>query len=108
MDEQGYGYGAKAAVLGPSSLKGKNGALFIGWLSSVDGRVYQPRGAVTVTENMTLTAQWAMPMGPVRLTYHANNGSGLTQTQSGPNNSQVVIRANPFFWNNKIFIGWNT
>ncbi len=108
VDEQGYGYGAKAAVLGPSSLKGKNGALFIGWLSSVDGRVYQPRGAVTVTENMTLTAQWAMPMGPVRLTYHANNGSGLTQTQSGPNNSQVVIRANPFSWNNKIFIGWNT
>lgn len=105
MDEQGYGYGAKAAVLGPSSLKGKNGALFIGWLSSVDGRVYQPRGAVTVTENMTLTAHWAMPMGPVRLTYHANNGSGLTQTQSGPNNSQVVIRANPFFWNNKIFSG---
>lgn len=108
VDDQGYGYGAKAAVLGPSPLTGKNGALFTGWLSSADGRIYQPCGAVTVTQNMTLTAQWAIPMGPVRLIYHANNGSGLTQTESSANNSQVVIRNNPFLWRGKVFIGWNT
>ena len=108
VDGEGYAYGARAPLLGPGTMTGRDGRVFTGWLSSADGQIHQPYSSVSVTRDVVLTAQWAAPLGPALLTYHANDGSGSIETQTTPNNGLVTVKANPFLSQGKRFTGWNT
>lgn len=62
----------------------KSGYEFVGWLSSVDGKTYQPGDSITVNENTTLTAQWQLKNN-VRINYEVAGGVGGTVTPSYEN-----------------------
>ena len=59
-DSRSYAKDSKARVKSKGSdLKGPDNApRFLGWKSSVDGKIYQPGDKITITGNTTLTAQW--------------------------------------------------
>ena len=60
--------------LPPCCFTPPTGKAFSGWLSGVDGNVFQPGDSVTVTESATFTARWA---DAAAVTFNSNGGSDV-------------------------------
>ncbi len=85
--------------------------VFVGWLGS-DGHIYYPGSAITVTGDMTLTAQWSSSASAVTLTYNGNGGKRSDDSTAyditAKNNSRHSVETNTFTNAGKNFVKWNT
>ena len=63
------------------------GYLFIGWKDDA-GKGYEDNGNITVSDNVTLHAQWKEAC---TVTFNANNGTGGTDTQVVPKNEATTL-----------------
>ena len=84
----------------------KNGATFKEWNTSADGSgtTYQDKASVTITENLTLYAQWEIE--EYTITYNLDGGS-----VNGTNRETYTIETDTFTLinptkNNYVFAGW--
>ena len=91
-DENSYEYEALAQVKDGSGLKNDKEQVFAYWTDDA-GNVYYPGSYVTMTRDMTLTANYVAPSVKVKLTYHANyTGNDETfTTDAVPNNDKVTV-----------------
>ena len=90
-DANSYEYEALAQVKDGSELK--NGEQVFAYWTDDAGNVYYPGSYVTMTRDMTLTANYVAPSVKVTLTYHANyTGNDETFTiDAVPNNDKVTV-----------------
>jgi uncharacterized repeat protein (TIGR02543 family) len=113
-DGEQYGSGGQAQVLAydTAAVTPPVGKRFIGWLSNVDGKLYYPNSAITITQDTVLTAQWSSAAVTITITYDANGGAlpggGTTVTANVPNNTTHTIQGNAFVYTGKEFVCWNT
>ncbi len=113
-DSTAYLAGAEAKVRAlEADVVAPEGKVFLGWLSSADGKLYYPGGVVTIGGALTLTAQWGDKASLVSITYYGNggklSGGGLAYS-SDPiaNNTLHTVLQNDFTKEGFDFIGWNT
>lgn len=91
-DENRYEYEALAQVKDGSGLKSGD-KVFAYWTDET-GKVYYPGSYVTMTRDMTLTANYVDPSVKVTLTYHSNFDTDQTKTiDAVPNNDKVTVMA---------------
>ncbi len=78
---------------------------FMGWNTKPDGsgKEISDGATLTVTENMTLYAQWAYA-----IVFYPNGGEGTMDPQIIKLNEKVLIKANTFTYINYSFDHWNT
>lgn len=89
-DENRYEYEALAQVKDGSGLK--NGDKVFACWTDETGKVYYPGSYVTMTRDMTLTANYVDPSVKVTLTYHSNFDTDQTKTiDAVPNNDKVSV-----------------
>ena len=89
-DENRYEYEALAQVKDGSGLKSGD-KVFAYWTDET-GKVYYPGSYVTMTRDMTLTANYVDPSVKVTLTYHSNFDTDQTKTiDAVPNNDKVSV-----------------
>ena len=81
---------------------------FIGWGTSPSGPVVHQNGAsITLTGNITLFALWEPAWSPERtITFHANDGTGRTVTQTFILGDPVTIMPNTFTREGYVFEFW--
>lgn len=84
------------------------GHVFTGWNTdkSGSGKSYVNGQHITITENITLYAQWKP--GAFSVTYYANNGTKESQTQGADYGEDVAIISNTFVYDGHVFTGWTT
>jgi uncharacterized repeat protein (TIGR02543 family) len=114
-DANRYAPGSQAFVLAfGSDVTPPSGKVFVGWKSNLDGKIYYPGGAVIVSGNLTLSAQWADEAPKVRVSYDGNGGTlsdGVTSSFTGtwvPNNTYYYLDDNGFTRKGYTFEGWCT
>ena len=114
-DANRYAPGSQAFVLGlGSDVTPPSGKVFVGWKSDLDGKIYYPGGAVIVSGNLTLSAQWADEAPKVRVSYDGNGGTlsdGVTTSFTGTwvaNNTYYNLDDNGFTRTGYTFQGWCT
>ncbi|MEA4938097.1 MAG: InlB B-repeat-containing protein [Christensenella sp.] len=115
VDANRYAPGSQAFVLAfGSDVTAPSGKVFVGWKSDLDGKIYYPGGSVIVSNNVTLTAQWADEAPKVRVSYYGNGGTlgdGVTTSFDGAwvaNNTYYNLDRNGFTRTGYTFKGWNT
>lgn len=80
----------ETAVVAQSDLT-YSGHKFVGWLSSVDGMVYQPEDLLTMSQDVMLSAQW---QAVYQVVYDGNEGKGtVPQTQEYEPGTTVYVAA---------------
>ena len=93
-DSRSYAKDSKARVKSKGSdLKGPDNApRFLGWKSSVDGKIYQPGDKITITGNTTLTAQWGEAEVETSVIYKPGDGAeGSDKTFALKNNGSHTV-----------------
>lgn len=93
-DSKSYAKDSKARVKSKGSdLKGPDNApRFLGWKSSVDGKIYQPGDKITITGNTTLTAQWGESEAETSVIYKPGDGAeGSDKTFAVRNNGSYTV-----------------
>lgn len=109
-DSSKYAKSSKAKVKSKGDLTGPEGkTYFLGWKSSQDGKLYQPGDKITITGDVTLTAQWGKKPADAALTYTAGTGSGDDQSVTLKNNGSVTLKDAGDMGFSKAgytFIGW--
>ena len=89
----------------------RDGYTFSGWNTLIDGTgtSYADQQTITVTENMTLYAQWEAEASTIRIvSFDANGGTGSMQSQSFEVGVSQALQANSFTRTDFTFKGWNT
>ncbi len=106
MQQQSFAAGQTASLKANAFIRDKY--IFISWNTKADGSgtSYNDCALVTVSDDMTLYAQWAVR--GVSITFDSNNGSGETSSQVVPLNTPATLRANTFQRENYGFVCWNT
>ncbi|MCL2696364.1 MAG: InlB B-repeat-containing protein, partial [Clostridiales bacterium] len=96
----------------------KANSVFTGWSPAavvgsdvqtlIDNKTIWTNGPGTFDKSLTLTAQW--DFAPHTVTYHSNNGAGLTRVANQKYNDNYTITGNTDGWTNGslIFQGWST
>ncbi|MBO7572156.1 MAG: InlB B-repeat-containing protein [Bacteroidales bacterium] len=106
MNAQAFGSGVEQALSANTFTKEHNN--FVGWNTVADGSgtAYTDGQSITITESMTLYAQWT----PITytITFNANGGSGTMAEQIFAAGVEQTITANAFTRTYYTFIGWNT
>ena len=93
-DGKSYARDSKARVKSKGSeLKGPDNApRFLGWKSSVDGKIYQPGDKITITGSTTLTAQWGEAETETSVIYRPGDGAeGSDKTFAVRNNGSHTV-----------------
>ena len=115
IDSNTYKLGAKATVLGSTSITPPTGKVFIGWNTESNGSGinYYPNDEITIAGNITLYAQWGDQVPNTQLTYYGNGGKTGTDGETihislKNNETHVVKLGNTFTLEGYEFIGWNT
>ena len=93
-DSKSYAKDSKARIKSKGSeLKGPDNApRFLGWKSSVDGKIYQPGDKITITGNTTLTAQWGEAEAETSVIYKPGDGAeGSDKTFAVRNNGSHTV-----------------
>lgn len=92
-----------------------DGKVFLSWNTRADGKgeTYYPNGAIKVTGNMDLYAQWGDKASTVSVTYHSNFAPDQTKSVAAvANNSKITVAAyNALNLPDRTgysFVGWNT
>ena len=112
-DTRRYASGAEADVKAAAGLTPPAGKVFVGWKVESTGEIKQPGDKLTITGNMTLTAQWGDAPAAVTLTYYGNGGKtadGQTSTSvTHENNATISTLDNKAFTRQGYKLtGWNT
>ena len=112
-DTRRYASGAEADVKAAAGLTPPAGKVFVGWKVESTGETKQPGDKLTITGNMTLTAQWGDAPAAVTLTYYGNGGKtadGQTSTSvTHENNATISTLGNTAFTRRGYTLtGWNT
>ncbi|MBO5978000.1 MAG: InlB B-repeat-containing protein [Bacteroidales bacterium] len=81
---------------------------FVGWNTRVhgDGTAYTNAQVTSLTDNMTLYAQWERIMYTIK--YDANGGEGIMDEQSIAAGQEKLLSQNVYTRKNYVFNGWNT
>ncbi|TLG71812.1 InlB B-repeat-containing protein [Culicoidibacter larvae] len=112
VDSNAYDLNDPATILGKGDLE-KDGHRFIGWNTQADGggTSYAANASITVTENLTLYAQWAECL---HVTYHGNTHTGgtepidLTDYIIPTENIATILDCGNLVKDNHAFVSWNT
>ena len=90
----------------PASFIAPEGKMLSGWLSDADGIVYAPGTALTLTGDVTFTAQWVYP---VHASFEPGEAEGETITNGDVLPGTVfALPANPYTApGDTIFSGWS-
>ena len=109
-DNSKYAKNAKAKLKSKGDLTGPSGkTYFLGWKSSEDGKTYQPGDKITITNDVTLTAQWGEKPADAELVYDPGTGTGSTKTVTLKNNGSEALKTSKalgFTKDGYTFIGW--
>lgn len=92
----------------PANSFTRTGFTFVNWdtLPSGQGVSYIDQHTITVTENMTLYAQW-VEFGKYAVVYLGNGGTGtMTDSNSYGDGSSVTVRPSEFVNPGYLFVGW--
>lgn len=84
----------------------REGYVFDGWKSDVDGEVYQPGDEYEVLDNTTLTAQWSVRKYDVK--YDLNGGNGNHKSETAEHGVAYQISADEPTRDGYTFEGWTT
>ncbi len=109
MDEQEFVDGVAGAL--NANAFTRNDYVFAGWNTEEDGTgtSYADGESVTLTESITLYAQWTRADATkYYVTFNANGGSGIMAAQGLDKNVVGTLNANAFTRDDYRFIGWNT
>ena len=103
-DEIFFSSTAQPLSLCSFSLTGYN---YLGWNTEADGSgtSYSDGQSITVTNDMTLFAQWGKIY---TVTFNANKGSGSMAAQAYTESISQDLTANTFTRTGYNFVGWNT
>ena len=112
-DDRTYAIGAEADVKAAAGLTPPAGKVFVGWKVESTGEIKQPGDKLTITGNMTLTAQWGDAPAAVTLTYYGNGGKtadGQTSTSVTHENNATIstLGSTAFTRRGYTLTGWNT
>lgn len=112
-DTRRYASGAEADVKSAAGLTPPAGKVFVGWKVESTGEIKQPGDKLTITGNMTLTAQWGDAPAAVTLTYYGNGGKtadGQTSTSVTHENNATIstLGSTVFTRRGYTLTGWNT
>ncbi|MBO4874008.1 MAG: InlB B-repeat-containing protein [Bacteroidales bacterium] len=82
---------------------------FTGWNTAADGsgNAYTDGQSITVSENMTLYAQWNLVV-TYTIIFNSNGGSGDMNSQTFTAGEAQTLTTNTFTKENNNFTGWNT
>lgn len=117
IDSKRYWGNADADIQGlPKDFKHPEGKVFLGWKSDREGdkKLYQPGDKIQIQNaHVILKAQWGDQAVKTTLTYHANDGTGKTQSFDYYNNEEVQLKDNTdpelnFTQDGYRFLGWAT
>jgi len=109
MDEQEFVSGV-AGTLNANAFT-RNDYVFAGWNTKDDGTgtAYADGASITLTESITLYAQWTFADATkYYVTFNANGGSGSMAAQAFDKNVAGTLNANAFTRDDYTFAGWNT
>ena len=112
-DTRRYASGAEADVKAAAGLTPPAGKVFVGWKVGSTDEIKQPGDKLTITGNMTLTAQWGDAPAAVTLTYYGNGGKtadGQTSTSVTHENNATIstLGSTAFTRRGYTLTGWNT
>ena len=112
-DDRTYAIGAEADVKAAAGLTPPAGKVFVGWKVESTDEIKQPGDKLTITGNMTLTAQWGDAPAAVTLTYYGNGGKtadGQTSTSVTHENNATIstLGSTAFTRRGYTLTGWNT
>ncbi len=109
MDEQEFVSGVAGAL--NANAFTRNDYVFAGWNTEEDGTgtAYADGASITLTESITLYAQWTRADATkYYVTFNANGGSGSMAAQAFDKNVAGTLNANAFTRDDYTFAGWNT
>ena len=109
MDEQEFVSGV-AGILNANEFT-RSDYTFAGWNTKADGTgtEYTNCQSITLTESITLYAQWRFGVSTkYTVTFNANGGTGTMADQEFEENVAENLDANAFTRADYKFIGWNT
>ena len=89
----------------------REGYTFTGWNTAADGKgtPYSDKAKLTLTENLTLYAQWSEIVKVFyTVKFDANGGEGEMKEVTAESGSEVTVAANAFTREGWTFGGWNT
>ena len=88
----------------------RDGFLFDGWNTKADGSgtSYTDKQSITISQNITLYAQWKKYIVKYTVTFKPNGGSGVMAAQTFEAGVSQAIKANTFTRSGYTFTGWNT
>ena len=106
MADQVFEAGVSQALVSNAFIR--DGYTFIGWNTEADGSgtSYSDKQIISVTQDLTLYAQWKR--GLYTVTFDANGGTGFMPAQTFEGGVSQVIAANTFTRDGYTFVGWNT
>ena len=112
-DTRRYASGAEADVKAAAGLTPPAGKVFVGWKVESTDKIKQPGDKLTITGNMTLTAQWGDAPAAVTLTYYGNGGKtadGQTSTSVTHENNATIstLGSTAFTRRGYTLTGWDT
>ena len=83
---------------------------FTGWNAAADGSgtSYTDKQSITLTQDITLYAQWKKDIVNYTVTFNANGGTGTMAAQTIESGVSQAIAANAFIRSGYTFTGWNT
>ena len=92
----------------PHTLPKKPGRQFLGWNTARDGSgtFYAPGTKLTLTDDLTLWAQWTIPGDNWFIIYFANGGTKVPMSQLIPRGQDAVLSTEQPESDNMNFIGW--
>ena len=109
VDDATYADGSHAEVMAPGTTSyDDNGTtmVFVYW-QGADG-IYYPKDKIAIHDNVSLTAVYKAVEAQGCLIYHANNGTGATDSYTLYINQPHTVQANSFEKAGYTFAGWAT
>ena len=88
----------------------RSGYTFTGWNTNADGSgtAYTDKQSITLSQDITLYAQWKKDIVNYTVTFNANGGTGTMAAQTFEAGVSQAIKANTFTRSGYTFTGWNT
>ena len=88
----------------------RDGYVFTGWNTKADGSgtSYTDKQSITLSQDITLYAQWKKNIVNYTVTFNANGGTGTMAAQTFEADVSQALAANTFTRDGYVFTGWNT
>ena len=108
MEPQQIPIGMKAGLVGNTFTR--EGYDFAGWNTQADGKGmnYEDKATVTLSDNITLYAQWKQRTHKVTFEHNARAVKGKMEPQEIVEGNETTLTPNIFTRDGYTFVGWNT